>query len=104
MSLNLKNTGSRAGAEVVQLYVQDPECSVERPIQELKGFKKVFLKPGESKKMTFNIKKEDLAFWEVNNQHWKAEEGLFNIRIGTSSRGIHLNGSFELKETVIVGL
>jgi beta-glucosidase len=104
VSLNLKNTGSRAGAEVVQLYVQDPECSVERPIQELKGFKKVFLKPGESKKMTFNLKKEDLAFWEVNNQHWKAEEGLFNIRIGTSSRGIHLNGSFELKETLIVGL
>jgi beta-glucosidase len=95
ITLDIMNSGERFGAEVVQLYIQDVECSVERPIRELKGFKKVKLIPNEKKTIKFELTKEGLAFFDENNNCWKAEKGLFNILIGSSSRDIRLQKEFE---------
>ena len=77
----LNSSGQHFGAEVVQLYIQDVECSVERPLKELKGFKKIKLKPDEKKTVKFELTNEDLSFFDENNNCWKAEKGLFNILI-----------------------
>ncbi|MCK9555110.1 glycoside hydrolase family 3 C-terminal domain-containing protein [bacterium] len=95
-SVDITNTGKREGAEVVQLYVQDPECSVERPVKELKGFKRINLKPGETETVTFELTKRDLSFYDVKSKSWVAEPGTFNVLIGGSSRDIRQEGSFEL--------
>ena len=94
----ITNSGDRYGAEIAQLYVQDIECSVERPLKELKGFKKVFLKPGENKTVTFELDKNALSFFDEKSNSWKAEKGLFNILIGSSSRDIRLEGQIEYLE------
>lgn len=95
ITLDLTNSGERAGAEVVQLYVQDVESSVERPLKELKGFQKVALEPGEKKSLTFELSEQDLAFYDENKRTWRAEAGSFKILIGSSSRDIRLEGEFE---------
>ena len=92
---DIMNSGERLGAEVVQLYIQDVECSVERPLKELKGFKKVKLTPNEKKTIKFELTKEDLSFFDENTNSWKAEKGQFNILIGSSSRDIRLQGEIE---------
>ena len=92
----IKNTGNAAGAEVAQLYIQDIKASVQRPVKELKGFKKIFLKPGESKKVSLILNKRDFAFWEVSKHDWYAEPGDFNILIGASSYDIRLAEKIEL--------
>lgn len=95
ITVDITNSGGRVGAEVVQIYVQDVESSVERPPKELKGFKKVKLKPGETKTLTFELSKRDLAFYDEINNCWKAESGLFKILVGSSSRDIRLQGEIE---------
>ncbi len=83
-SVTLTNTGKRAGAEVIQLYIEDPVASSTRPVKELKGFKKVFLQPGEKKKVSFEITSEDLKFTNADLvRDWEA--GEFVVHIGTSS-------------------
>jgi beta-glucosidase len=93
----MENTGSRAGAEVVQLYVQDLEASVPRPMKELKGFKKILLKPGEKQRIVFELDKIVLAFYDIVKKDWGAEPGKFQVLVGSSSRDIRLMGGFELK-------
>jgi len=95
VSLQLSNTGSYAGEEVVQLYLQDRFGSVVRPVKELKDFQKINLKPGESKIIHFTIDKEKLSFF--NDQlRWVAEPGEFVLMIGSSSKDIRLKDEFEL--------
>lgn len=96
-SATITNTGSRAGKEVVQLYIADVESSVMRPIKELKGFEKVELQPGESTTVTFTITPEALAFYDENNATWLAESGEFRVLVGASSADIRLEESFMLK-------
>jgi beta-glucosidase len=84
----IKNTGSHYGAEVAQLYVSDPVCSVMRPNKELKAFEKVFLKPGETKTIELNIKVADLAFYDEAKKAWNVEAGEFILQIGNSSSNI----------------
>ena len=79
------NTGSLAGAEVVQLYIRDRVSSVTRPVKELKGFKKITLEPGESKSISFEISPESLAFFDIN-MDFVVEPGSFDVMVGTSSR------------------
>ncbi|MBB6109231.1 glycoside hydrolase family 3 C-terminal domain-containing protein [Mucilaginibacter lappiensis] len=86
--VTIKNTGDRYGAEVVQLYVSDPVCSVLRPEKELKGFKKIFLKPGEIKTVEIRVKVADLAFYDELKKAWKVEAGEFVLQLGNSSRHI----------------
>ena len=91
----MTNTGRVAGAEVAQLYVQDLDCSVQRPLKELKGFRKIHLDPGQIKTVTFTIDKNDLAFWDEDSRAWTAESGSFRIHVGNSSRDIKLTADFD---------
>jgi beta-glucosidase len=92
----VKNTGSRAGAEVVQLYVSDDKCSVEREPKALKAFKKVFLKPGQTKRIEFKLSWRDFAFWSPSEKKWTVEPGAFTLSAGSSSRDIAGSERFEL--------
>jgi beta-glucosidase len=83
-SLDIKNTGDFDGEEIVQLYIRDDVASVTRPVKELKDFKKIFLKKGETKKVEFEIGKDQLAFYD-KDMKWKVEPGTFKIFIGTNS-------------------
>ncbi|MEN6355739.1 MAG: glycoside hydrolase family 3 C-terminal domain-containing protein [Armatimonadota bacterium] len=94
VTCSVKNTGSRAGAEVAQLYVGDVECSVSRPIRELKGFNKLTLEPGETKTAGFTLSKDGLAFYDVNTRSWIVEPGEFTAWVGSSSRDLPLRGTF----------
>lgn len=86
-AVTLKNTGKHAGHEIVQLYITDPVASMTRPVKELKGFQKIFLKPGESKEVSFKIQPEDLKFFNTGLRHdW--ESGDFIIHIGGSSADV----------------
>jgi beta-glucosidase len=86
-SVTLTNSGAKAGAEVVQLYVRDLVGSVTRPVLELKGFQKVELKPGESREVTFTLKPSDLAFYTGAGK-WEAEPGDFEVFVGGNSRDL----------------
>lgn len=88
VSCVVKNTGSVAGAEVVQVYVRDNECSVERPEKELKAFKKVFLQPGETAKITLDLGAEAFKYFDAENHRWTLEKGDFDILVGNSSDNI----------------
>ena len=94
ISFLIKNTGKRAGAEISQLYLNDVKSSVERPVKELKAFKKVFLNAGETKKVTMNLSWNDLAFWNPKTKKWKVESGEFKVLIGSSSKNILLESNF----------
>ena len=95
-SVNVKNTGSRAGEEVVQLYISDLKSSLPRPVKELKGFEKVSLKPGEQKTVTFTIDKTALSFFDAAKHEWVAEPGDFEALIGASSEDVRTKASFKL--------
>lgn len=97
-SVELTNSGDFDGEEVVQLYIRDLVGSVTRPVKELKGFKKVFLKKGETKTVTFELKPSDLAFHR-QDMTYGAEAGEFHLFIGTSSENVK-QASFSLKESV----
>lgn len=84
----ITNTGSRAGAEVVQVYVHDRECSAYRPPQELKAFTKVWLEPGETRTVRLTLTGRDLSFWNEAYRRWTVETGEFELRVGASSRDI----------------
>jgi len=90
------NTGDRAGKEVIQLYISDKKCSVERPIKELKGFTKVALAPGESTVVTFKIDESMLRFYSVKDHAWISEPGKFEAIIATSAEDIVAKKSFTL--------
>lgn len=82
------NTGERAGAEVVQVYVGDPEAQVQRPERELKAFAKVYLAPGESREVTLDLTARDLSYWHPVLRRWVVEGGEFVVSIGASSRDL----------------
>lgn len=88
------NTGDVAGAEVVQLYISDPKCTVERPSKELKGFAKVFLQPGETKNVTLEISKDDLSYFNADNHEWTVEPGEFKALVGPASDDIKTTATF----------
>jgi beta-glucosidase len=96
------NTGQREGKEVVQLYVRDVESSLMRPQKELKAFKKVALKPGESQTVEFALDRRALSFYDPQKQGWVAEVGEFEILIGSSSQDIRAQASFSLKTSGLI--
>lgn len=100
VSVTVKNTGSRAGKEVVQLYVSDVESSVIRPLQELKGFAKIGLQPGEERIVTFTLDKRSFAYYNVQLGDWHVESGKFRIAVGSSSRDIRLSAELEVASSV----
>jgi beta-glucosidase len=97
VAVDVKNTGKRPGAEVVQLYIRDEEASVMRPFKELKNFEKVQLRPGQTRTVRFQITRRDLSFYDVNSGNWVAEKGAFTVMVGSSSKDIRMQGRFGLK-------
>jgi len=97
VSLRVRNSGARAGAEVVELYVHDGHASVDRPVQELKGFRRVELAAGEAKTVNFTLDRRATAFYSTAKKSWVTEPGEFDVLVGSSSRDIRLKGSFTLK-------
>ncbi|MBX4148244.1 beta-glucosidase family protein [Paenibacillus lautus] len=101
VSVDVMNTGARPGKEIVQLYVHDMESSVIRPEQELKGFDKVELAPGEAKTITFELDHRSFAYYDVELKDWVVESGEFELRIGKSSRDIVLTEIVEVQSTTV---
>lgn len=99
VSVRVTNTGERAGAEVVQLYVRDPEASLERPEKELKAFAKVFLEPGETKEVGLELGMRAFAFFDDQQNAWTAEAGLFELLVGRSAADIVSRATVTLTET-----
>jgi beta-glucosidase len=104
VSVELQNTGARAGKEVVQLYVRDVESSLVRPEKELKGFAKIALEPGETGKITFTLDREPLSFYDPGRAQWIAESGEFEVLAGSSSRDVRLTARFRLLEDPALAL
>ncbi len=95
LSIPVTNSGKCDGMEVVQLYIQDDKCSVPRPVKELKHFRKVFVKAGESVNVEFTITEDDLKFYDETSHDWIAEEGTFKAHIGSSSTDIRHTVRFK---------
>ena len=100
VSFKIKNTGDVAGAEIAQLYVNDVESTIFRPVKELRGFKKVFLEPGEEKQVEITLDKRAFAYYNVNIHDWHVESGEFKILVGASSRDIKLFATVNVESTV----
>lgn len=96
-TIPVKNTGKKAGAEVVQLYIRDVKSSLPRPLKELKGFEKIYLNPGEQKEVTITIDKSALSFFDPVKHDWVAEPGDFEALIGNSSDAIKTKIKFSLQ-------
>ena len=96
-TVTVKNTGTKRGAEIVQLYVKDVEASVDRPVKELKGFKKVWLNPSEQQDVDITIDNTALAFYDETSSSWKSENGVFEALIGNASDHITQKARFTLK-------
>jgi beta-glucosidase len=97
VSVELKNTGSKDGAETVQVYVTEKNPTVLRPKKELKSIKKVALKAGEKQKVEFELSKKDFAFWNDQTHEWTVNSGTFVISLGTSSANIAQTLEIEVK-------
>jgi len=94
ISLNVTNTGKVAADEVVQLYVRDPVALVARPVKELRGFVRVLLKPGETRRISFRLAAAQLALWDAGR--WRIQAGRIEVMIGASSDDIRLRGAFTI--------
>jgi len=94
VSVDVQNVGQRPGEEIVQFYVQDPVCSVDRPEKELKAFARVRLQPNEVKRITVDLGPRALAFYDVNTKDWVVEPGEFRVMVGASSQDLRAAGSF----------
>jgi beta-glucosidase len=96
VTVRVTNAGKREGAEVVQLYLGSP-AAAEEPPKQLKGFAKVWLKPGESKVVTMPMNKDNLSGWDEENHSWRVYPGTYSVMVGSSSRDIRLKGAFAMQ-------
>jgi beta-glucosidase len=102
-TISVKNTGKTDGKEVIQLYLTAPGKNLDKPIMELKGFKKInLLKPGESQLISFDISKKDLASFDPKLSTWVAEKGVYTVKIGASSNDIKQTATFNVGNDIIV--
>ena len=95
-SVDITNTGKRAGEEVVELYIHDPRPQIDKPVRELKGFTKVALKPGETKTVQFTVQPRALAYFDTPGHQWKADAGDYEIQVGASSRDLRQKAELHL--------
>jgi len=103
VTCTVTKTGDRAGAEVAQLYVGQQNPTVDRPIKELKGFKKVYLAPGQSEKVTLALDQRSFAYWNGTRQKWVAPQGTYNVLVGGSSADTPLKARVSLPSDVTSG-
>ncbi len=99
VTFKVKNVGDVAGAEIAQVYVSDTESTVFRPEKELKGFKKVFLEPGEEKTVSVTLDKRAFAYFNTEAEAWHVESGEFSVKVGASSRDIRLSSAVNVTST-----
>ena len=99
VSVDISNTGQRAGKEVVQLYVRDEQARLQRSEKELKAFAKVQLEPGERKTVTLSITHDALAYYDDLAREWVAEGGTFEVLVGASSQDIRATAPFVLTDS-----
>jgi beta-glucosidase len=97
VAFDVKNTGSRAGAEVAEVYVQEEHPLVPRPVKELKGFARVSLRPGQSQRVRINLARSAFAYYDTVIHNWKVDPGQYNILVGSSSEDIRLRGTASLR-------
>ncbi len=96
ISVEIKNTGNRPGEEVAQLYIRDLPAPVSRPVKRLKGFQRLMLQPGESRRVTFTLPVAELAYWDRSKKAFVVAPGRFEIQIGSSSADIRLTGTLKV--------
>jgi len=101
VSLKVKNSGKRAGAEVVQVYLHAVKSAVDRPEKELKGFARVELKPGESRDTSITLTRPAFRYFDEQKNLWVQEPGNYEILVGSSSRDIRMKGSIEIRESAV---
>ena len=94
VTVDVTNIGHRTGSEVVQVYVQPLDTTVERPDRELKGFAKLTLAPGETTTATIDLDKRSFAYWDESTHAWQAPAGAYEILVGSSSRAIHQSSTW----------
>ena len=99
LTVNVQNSGARAGSQVVQLYLEDAESRLRRPVRELKAFAKVSLQPGEARDVTLSLEPRAFAYFDDAARAWVSEAGEFTARIGTSSDNLPLSVTLTLSET-----
>jgi beta-glucosidase len=99
----VKNTGSNQGADVAQVYVGDTHAKVPRPIKELKGFTKVSLRAGETKRVTVPLDGRALSYYDANGKQWRADAGDFEVLVGRSAEQIELRGKITLATSFTIG-
>jgi beta-glucosidase len=95
VAFDVTNTGKREGAEVAQVYVSDKDSKFERPAEELKGFVKVNLKPGEKRRVKVMLDERALSYYDVDSKQWRANPGQFEVLVGSSSENIRLRGQLR---------
>jgi beta-glucosidase len=98
VTVDVKNTGKVAAAEVAQLYLSDPSAPVKRPERELKGFAKVHLEPGESKQVVFSLDRRSFSYWDIDTHAWRVAPGRFVIRVGDSSEDTPLAADLSITD------
>ncbi|MBO0811014.1 MAG: glycoside hydrolase family 3 C-terminal domain-containing protein [Microlunatus sp.] len=103
VTTSVTNTGDRPGAEIVQLYVGDPESIVARPVRELKGFSRVELEPGQTRQVTFTLDERVFAFWSERLGRWAVEAGEFTISVGASSRDLAGSATIMIDAPSVTG-
>jgi beta-glucosidase len=96
-TVELENTGTRAGDEVVQLYVGCARSRVPRPVRELRAFARVSLAPGETKRVALEVPMSELAYWDAGARAWLLEETEYTVSVGPSSRELPLHASFRVQ-------
>ena len=97
VSVDVTNTGARDGAEIVQLYLHDTQPKIDRPVRELKGFAKVVLRSGETKRVRLNVRARDLAYFDVAGRQWVADGGAYEVEVGASSRDLRQKAPLRLE-------
>src|SRR5208283_4426899 len=98
VSVDVKNTGTRAGDEVVQLYVKRLNSAVARPIKELRGFERITLRPNETRTVRLPLKGTDLTYWDAGKKNFVVEPGSVSIMLGASSADARVQKTLEVKE------
>ena len=99
VTVQIKNTGKLAGAQILQLYISAPESPTPRPRKELHGFEKVFLQPCEEKTVEIQLDRYATSFWDEIDDMWKSEKGTYEVLIGTSSQEVVARGKFQVDST-----
>ena len=98
-TMTIRNTGKCAGAEIVQLYIRKVDSALPMPVQELKGFAKVFLRPGEAKEIRIPLDDRAFRYWNVRTNRWEVEGGAYEVRVGASSEDVRLTAAVAVEGT-----